>query len=75
MAIVDASQATYPVDMFGDRLVDHAAPVAASTSSYTWETTSGFQITAYSLFDDISLPNGTVHAIEAIDPRGTRNTR
>ena len=61
--------------MFPGRFVDHAAPVAVSTSSYTWETTNGFQITAYSLSDDISLPNGTVNAIEAIDPFGTRNTR
>ena len=31
---------------------------------------SGFQITVYSLFDDIALPTGTVHAIEAIDAIG-----
>jgi Ca2+-binding RTX toxin-like protein len=72
MATLDAGLNSTDLSMFNTNDVDHKAQTTPhDASQYSWTTSSGLTITAYSFADDIKFnatapTAGTVHALEAL---------
>lgn len=73
MATLNAGGGTVAINMADNNTVNHAAQGAVVDSSeYTWTTTSGNTIRAYSFADDFTFSatsplGGTVHALQAFN--------
>jgi Ca2+-binding RTX toxin-like protein len=73
MATLNAIGGNVDIDMTSNSLVNHAAQsVPVNSSQYSWTTTAGIQIRAFSFADDITFNatsplGGTVHALQAVN--------
>lgn len=73
MATLNAIGKTVDIDMTSNSLVDHAAQAApVNASEYSWTTSGGVLIHAFSFADDITFSasaalGGTVHALQAVN--------